>query len=160
LQAEITYEPIANLKLKAAWKYNEVKTTYNGKILEKPLNPQQRALFNTAYETPNGKWKADFTLQYSGKQKLPPYSDHTLHQHSVDYTKSIMAPAYFRSLGQITYMSGKWDVYAGSENIGNYRQHNPVINPDDPFGKDFDTGIVWGPVTGRMFYAGIRFTVN
>lgn len=159
LQAEIMYEPITNLKLKAAWKYNEVKTTFNGKLMEKPLNPQQRALFNAAYETPNGKWKADFTLQYSGKQKLPPFIDHKADHHLHDEPAITEAPAFFRSLGQITYMSGKWDVYAGSENIGDYRQHNPVINPDYPFGNDFDTGILWGPVTGRMFYAGLRFTI-
>lgn len=159
LQAEISYEPIPGFKLKAAWKFNDVKTTFQGRLLEKPLNPQQRGLFNMAYETPNGKWKADFTLQFSGKQKLPPYVDHSLHQHPDDEPAITEAPAFFRSLGQITYMSGRWDVYVGSENIGNYRQHNPVINADDPFGRDFDTGIVWGPVTGRMFYAGIRFTI-
>lgn len=159
LQAEIMYEPVSNFKLKAAWKYNDVKTTYNGKLMEKPLNPQQRALFNAAYETPNGRWKADFTLQYSGKQKLPPYTDHANHQHSHDEPSITEAPAFFRSLGQITYMTGNWDVYVGSENLGDYRQHNPVINPDDPFGNDFDTGIVWGPVTGRMFYAGLRFAI-
>ncbi len=160
LQAEIMYEPVANFKLKAAWKYNDVKTTYNGKLMEKPLNPQQRALLNAAYETPNGKWKADFTLQYSGKQKLPPFIDHSAHHHSHDEPAITEAPAFFRSLGQVTYMSGRWDVYVGSENIGDYRQHNPVINSDDPFGNDFDTGIVWGPVTGRMFYAGVRFAVQ
>lgn len=160
LQAEIMYEPVANFKVKAAWKYNDVKTTYNGKLMEKPLNPQQRALLNAAYETPNGKWKADFTLQYAGKQKLPPYVDHSLHQHSHNEPIIAVAPAFFRSLGQVTYMSGRWDVYVGSENIGDYRQHNPVINSDDPFGNDFDTGIVWGPVTGRMFYAGVRFAIQ
>lgn len=160
LQAEIMYEPVTGIRLKAAWKYNDVKASYNSRMMEKPLNPKQRALFNAAYETPNGRWKADFTLQYSGKQQLPPYVDHSSHQHSNDKPTSYVAPAFFRSLGQITYMSSKWDVYFGSENIGDYRQHNPVINPDDPFGQHFDTGIVWGPVTGRMFYAGIRFTVN
>jgi outer membrane cobalamin receptor len=160
LQMEIMYEPVFNFKLKAAWKFNDVKTTYNGTLMEKPLNPKQRALFNAAYETPNGKWKADFTLQYTGKQKLPPFMDHSGHNHSIDEPATTESPDYFRSLGQVTYMSGNWDVYVGSENLGNYRQHNPVINPDDPFGKDFDTGIVWGPVSGRMFYAGIRFTIN
>lgn len=160
LQAELMYEPFTNFKLKAAWKYNDVKTTYNGILMEKPLNPQQRALLNAAYETPSGRWKADFTLQYSGKQKLPPYIDHSLHHQSHDEPAITEAPAFFRSLGQITYMSGKWDVYIGSENIGDYRQHNPVINPENPFGSDFDTGIVWGPVTGRMFYAGVRFAIQ
>ncbi len=157
LQGEISYELLPDLKLKAAWKYQEVKTTYKQGLQYKPLTPRQRGLFNIAYQTPDGRWKADFTLQYTGRQKLPPYIDHFNGHHAPQFTE---APAFFRALGQITLMTGPWEIYIGSENIGDYRQHNPVINPENPFGKDFDTGIVWGPVTGRMFYAGLRFEIK
>lgn len=160
LQTELSYEVIANLKVKAAWKFNDVKMTYNNHLMEKPLNPRHRALLNIAYETPNGKWKADFTLQYTGVQSLPSYilTDNG-YEPDVVFTAS-ESPDFWRSLGQITYMFGNWDIYIGSENIGDYRQYRTVIGADDPFGKDFDTGIVWGPVTGRMLYAGIRFKIK
>jgi hypothetical protein len=52
------------------------------------------------------------------------------------------------------------DVYIGAENLFNYRQDDPIIAPDDPFGPYFDSGIVWGPIFGRNIYAGIRYTLD
>lgn len=158
LQVELKYELIINLKAKIAWKLYDVQSDYLGGQKQKPLNPSQRGLFNIAYETPNGKWKFDFTTQYVGTQKLPAY--HVEHQHQDEIPVVSTSPSYFRMLGQITFIAGKWEFYSGVENIGDYMQHNPVLYPDDPFGEYFDTGVVWGPITGRMFYAGLRFAIK
>jgi len=31
---------------------------------------------------------------------------------------------------------------------------------DEPFSEYFDASLIWGPITGRMFYAGLRFKIK
>lgn len=159
-QIEVKYEVAHNLTAKIAFKMYDVKSTYSGELKEKPLNPKQRALLNLAYETHDEHWKFDFTTQWIGRQQLPSLNiDNSGHSHEVVITRTD-APSYFRSLGQITYVTGKWEFYAGGENLADYMQHETVIGADDPFSKNFDASVVWGPVTGRTIYAGFRLTIQ
>jgi hypothetical protein len=56
--------------------------------------------------------------------------------------------------------SSTFEMYVGGENIGNYRQDKAVLGSDNPFGPNFDTSIVYAPVFGQMYYAGIRFKIK
>ena len=40
------------------------------------------------------------------------------------------------------------------------QQKNPILASDDPFGSNFDTTIVYAPIFGRTFYAGLRFKIK
>jgi hypothetical protein len=51
-------------------------------------------------------------------------------------------------------------MYFGGENIGNYRQRKAILGAMNPFGANFDTSIIYAPVFGQMFYAGMRFKVR
>jgi len=51
------------------------------------------------------------------------------------------------------------DLYIGGENLLNYRQPNPIIEAEDPFSRDFNATVIWGPLMGRKVYAGLRFTL-
>lgn len=159
-QAELKYDVTANLTAKIAYKIYDVQSTYNGELREKPLNPKQRGLFNLAYQTNDKHWKFDFTTQYVGKQKQPAlYIDNSIQSSDAVITRED-SPSYFRLLGQITYLTGKWEFYIGGENLNDFTQPDPVIAPDDPFSKNFDTSNAWGPVTGRMIYGGLRFALK
>jgi hypothetical protein len=70
------------------------------------------------------------------------------------------SPAYAFVLGQITRKFRNFDVYVGSENIADYMQHDPIMGASKPFSNAFDASMIWGPIMGRMFYGGIRWTVN
>ena len=61
---------------------------------------------------------------------------------------------------KVTKFFRKWQLYVGAENLGNFTQDNPIIAGDDPFGQYFDGSMVWGPLMGRRFYAGIRVFIN
>ena len=50
-------------------------------------------------------------------------------------------------------------MYIGCENILNFKQKNPIINWQEPFGEYFDTSNIWGPTKGREFYFGFRITL-
>jgi hypothetical protein len=52
------------------------------------------------------------------------------------------------------------DVYVGAENLTGYFQRAAIIAADQPFSPYFDASLIWGPITGRMFYAGIRFNIK
>jgi len=41
-----------------------------------------------------------------------------------------------------------------------FRQPDPIIDSENPFGNNFDAGLVWGPVAGRLIYAGFRYKIK
>ena len=53
-----------------------------------------------------------------------------------------------------------FEIYSGIDNLLNFTQNNPIISPDNPFGKYFDTSMIWGPTKGREFYLGVRFLIR
>ncbi len=50
------------------------------------------------------------------------------------------------------------EIYFGIENLNDFRQPSPLIDPANPFGDNFDTAYAYGPVVGRRFFAGVRLT--
>ena len=143
MQSEYYYELIKNLDLRLAYKYNDVQVTQGGELRERVFNPKHRALANLAYTTKNDKWSFDLTGQWTGRQRLPDYSSNPegLRPEAGNY-----APDFFRFLGQVSWKPQKdFELYAGSENIANYRQQDLVIGANDPHGPFFDAGAAWGP---------------
>jgi hypothetical protein len=39
-------------------------------------------------------------------------------------------------------------------------QANPIIDPRHPFGSDFDTARVYGPIQGRRVLLGMRYALG
>ena len=39
-------------------------------------------------------------------------------------------------------------------------QENPIISSENPDSDDFDASLIYGPVMGRLFYAGLRYKFN
>lgn len=138
-----------------AWRINEVKTYYTNGMNNKPLVSKHKGLLTASYFTKWEKWKIDCTLQYNGKSRLPNTA-----ANPQEYQLQKASPSFFILHGQIT-RKFKWlDVYLGSENMLNYTQKQVIISPNDPFGPYFDSSIVWGPISGRMVYAGLRLNIK
>ena len=51
-------------------------------------------------------------------------------------------------------------MYLGGENLLNYKQENPILAADDPFGAYFDSTIIHAPIQGVNVYAGLRFNIE
>ncbi|RNI29282.1 TonB-dependent receptor [Rufibacter latericius] len=157
-QAEVQYELTSMLDVKAAYKYFDVRTTYNGELLQRPFIPNHRAFLNLGFATPFDKWRADLTAQWFGK-RLVPSMDHDMNQHETSIiTRTVSPYAVFN--GQITRAFKRWEVYVGGENLLDYKQKKPIMAADRPFSQDFDASMVWAPVIGRVIYAGMRFTLK
>ncbi len=154
-QTELNYELLDRFDVRAAYKRDAVKQTYMGKLLEKPLTPKNRTLLNLAYALPFDRWKFDATGQWVGKQRLPATA------LSPDaFSNAVYSPNYFKMLAQVTARIKDWEVYSGGENITGFKQSNPIIGAEDPFGSSFDATNVWGPVDGANYYVGFRFRVK
>jgi outer membrane cobalamin receptor len=154
-QAEIRIEPVSRLEISAAWRVNDVKVTYSGKLQEKPMVSRNKSLLSVSYALPYNKWQFDLTGQFNGTARLPDLSE-----NPVNYQRADRSDAFYMLHAQITRRYRQLEVYAGGENLLNYKQKNPIISSEDPAGEYFDATLIWGPISGIKAYAGIRFTLR
>lgn len=160
LQIDFNIELIKHFNLRTAYKYFDISTDYLSGSYQRPLQAKHRFFANLEYEThikdKGQQWKFDYTFNWLGKQQLP---------NTATNPESDRLPNFSPSFGvmnaQITRtFSSTFEMYVGGENIGNYRQDKAVLGSDNPFGPNFDTSIVYAPVFGQMYYAGIRFKIK
>jgi outer membrane receptor for ferrienterochelin and colicin len=159
-QTEVQVEPVKGLTAKAAYKYLDVRTTYNGELLPRPLTAPHRLFFNVGYATAFDKWRADLTVQGFGRRPLAYNPGAEGHQHGIDEMELPYAPRFALLNAQLTRAFKRFEVYAGVENLTNYRQPDPIHSADQPFSQRFDAAMVWGPTYGRLTYAGLRFRID
>ncbi|MDD3004992.1 TonB-dependent receptor plug domain-containing protein [Flavobacterium sp.] len=160
LQVEFNIELAHHLDFKTAYKYYDINTDYISGSAERPLQAKHRYFANIAYEThiveKGRQWKVDFTYNWLGKQKLPTTASNPVIDQMPDYS-----PSFSLMNAQITRtFSSTFEMYTGVENLGNYQQEKAILGNENPFGTNFDTSIVYAPVFGRMFYAGLRFKIK
>ena len=147
-QVDATYPVVQGLELTAAWRWNDVKCTYGGQLMEKPLTSRYKGLVTASYKTPLGLWQFDATLQLNGGGRMPT---------PVNSLWDERFHAYEQVSAQITRWFRHFSIYIGGENLTGFRQKQTIINAAEPFSSSFDPTMVWGPVHGAMFYAGVRF---
>ena len=116
-------------------------------LVNRPLMSKYKGVLNLQYATNLNKWTFDVTAQLNGPAPLPLF---------MGGGESEVYPMFF---AQVTKKFRGVDVYVGVENIGNYMQENPIISANDPYSDDFNASMVWGPLMGRKFYAGMRLTL-
>ena len=159
-QAQFSYPLSNSFDLLFAYKNTDAITDYISGRLENPLTPSNRFFVNFSYDGPLNdklrKWKFDLTYNHLGKQRIP---------------STIQNPEIFRLdpfsskldliNSQITRVfSNSFEVYLGVENLTNYKQMDGIISNSDPFSQYFDATMIYGPVSGRMSYLGLRYTIK
>lgn len=155
LQAQVDYELINRLDLRVAYRWYDVKTTYNGELKEKPLISGHRAFINFAYGS-RKYWNFDLTINWNGQKRIP-----NLDSNPLEYQLKDFSPSFFRINAQISKTwNNNFDAYIGVENLLNYKQGDPIIASNDPFGNYFDSSLIWGPINGRNVYVGIRYKIK
>ena len=153
-QIDASYPLLKGLEITAAYRLNDVKCTYDyGKTLkEKPLTSKYKALFTASYKTPLGLWQFDATVQLNGGGRNPePYQ---LADGSQSWSPRFRS--FEQVSAQVTRWFRHWSIYVGGENLTGFKQKTPIYGAGNPWGSDFEPTLVWGPVEGRMFYAGVR----
>ncbi len=151
-QIDATYPLFSGFTLTAAYRINDVKCSYGGQLREKPLTSKYKGLLTASYKTPLEKWQFDVTLQLNGGGRMPnPYI-------TANGTPSWDSrfKAYEQLSAQITREFRHFSVYVGGENLTGFTQKHPIIGADNPWSITFEPTLVWGPVHGRVLYAGTR----
>lgn len=156
-QIEANCEIFKDFDLTMAFRYNDVKMTINDTLREKPFVNRYKGLVTMSYAP--GTWQFDFTTQFNGDSRVPDLSGNaTAVANHQDIERS---PMYVIMNAQITKKFGQhWEVYAGGENLTNYKQEHPIISADNPTSDDFDASMVWGPLSGIRAYLGVRFQIK
>lgn len=154
-QLDVQWTPMEGLDVFTTFRYTDSRITLEryGKqlLVDRPLVGKFKGLVNVQYATKFRRWVFDFTAQLNGPMRLPNLDG--------DFAMSEYSPIYPMFYGQVSHRIGQWDIYVGCENILNYMQYDPIISADKPFSPDFNSSVVWGPLMGRKFYIGARFTL-
>ncbi|MBR9844928.1 MAG: TonB-dependent receptor [Algicola sp.] len=160
-QVELNYNMFDDFDIRTAYKYYDVQTDYLTGKLSKPLTPKHRFFANASYVTnteegATSRWKFDLTYNWLSEQRFA-----STQSNPVEYRLPEESPTVGTLNAQLTKVfSPKFEVYVGGENITNVRQSNPILGANDPFGSNFDTTFVYGPIFGSMYYTGLRYKIN
>ena len=147
-QFDLSVEPFKRFTAILTYRYTNAKVEMDGQgLVNRPLMSKYKGVLNLQYATNLNKWTFDVTAQLNGPAPLPLF---------MGGGESEVYPMFF---AQVTKKFRGVDVYVGVENIGNYMQENPIISANDPYSDDFNASMVWGPLMGRKFYAGMRLTL-
>ena len=160
MQFEFNYELAKHFNLRSAYKFYDVTTDYLSGKYQNPLQAKHRFFGNLEYETHIGdhgkQWKFDYTFNWIGQQQLPNTMSNPVNDRLPE-----LSPSFSLMNAQITRtFSSTFEMYIGGENIGNYRQEKAILGSENPFGSNFDASIVYAPVFGQMYYAGLRFKIK
>lgn len=162
-QIDFTWSPVERLDIFATFRYTDSAITLDRpdggrRRVDRPLVSAYKTLLNVQYATKFRRWTFDFTAQLNGPSRLPSLDG--------DLDNLRYSPRYPIFFAQVSHKMGKFDVYAGCENIGDYIQKDPItvdgrafMHGDSAFQTSFNSSAVWGPLMGRKFYIGMRFNL-
>jgi len=169
VQLEFDWSFHRRLDIRAAYRWVNAVTGYasgdfdaeNGfEMLQDPYVSKHRAFTQWSYaskETKEGKQtRIDATVQWVGPQALPvPGGMASMHPS--------VSPSFTQVNLQFTQMlPGNLELYIGVENLTNVKQMSPIAgaNTEGLDIENFDASLVYGPIFGRMSYAGLRWTLG
>lgn len=160
LQVDFNYEPIKHFNIRTSYKWYDIRTDYAAGNFERPFQSQHRFFTNLEYAThitdKGQRWKFDYTFNWMGKQRLP----FTFANPDADRLSDYARPFVTMNAQVTRSFSSTFEIYVGGENISNYRQSNAILGSENPFGNTFDASMVYAPVFGQMYYAGLRFKIK
>lgn len=155
VQAEMDMQLSSRWQLRVAYKYYDVKVTTANVLQQRAMVAPNRVMANLSFKTRNKIWKVDLINNWIDAARIPNTEGNP--------------PAYrFNKKGeqllithiQVTKLFRKFETYIGVENLLNQTQHDAILASNDPFGSYFDAGLIWGPLNGRVIYAGFRYSLR
>ena len=156
-QVDFNWTPFKGFDLFATFRYTNAKMTLeqDGKkyLVERPLTSRYKGLINIQYAV--RRWVFDVTAQLNGPMRLPEL-DGNIEKAMMTPELSPIYPMFF---AQVSYKVSNLTIYAGCENIANYKQMQPIVGTDAPYSPGFNSSMVWGPLTGIKGYVGIRLNI-
>jgi outer membrane receptor for ferrienterochelin and colicin len=154
-QAELYLKFYRRVELKTGYNFLDVYREIGETKALLPFNPMHKLITTFSYKPLTNKFHFDINVHWYGEQRLPDTKSNPIEFQRPDFSQS-----YTIVNAQFTYNLKKFEVYAGCENIFDFRQKQPIISWQDPYSPFFDTSSVWGPTRGREVYVGVRFKIK
>lgn len=151
---EFNTDLLDGLNFKAAYRWEDVKSTYHGVLLQRALQAVHKGLVAISYETPKQNWQFDVITSIVGKQRLP----NSFYSDVIDNKR--YSKTFVTLNAQITKKWKIGELFLGAENLTNFTQKSPILNADNPYQIGFDANQVWGPINGITVHGGFRFWLN
>lgn len=126
--------------------FQDVYTATDGARAPLEFAPRFKGEATLSYELEEPGLTFDYTGRVVGPMQLPRFPDRAerspwFSEHNLQATLRV-APNTF--------------VIGAVKNLFDYAQPDPLVHPEDPFGPDFDTFYVYGPVQGRRLLLGLQ----
>lgn len=135
-----------------SYEFLETFKEESGLKSEIEFNPKHKINIKLNYEMLSLNSEISISGKWVGTQKLPEFP--------IEFNKDKFSKNY--SLWDVTFIKN-FDLLKlqfGVKNIFNYVQDSPLIDPQNPFGENFDTTYIYGPLHSREIFAGILFNIN
>lgn len=115
--------------------------------------PKVRGVLSATYNVRSLPMRIDYTGSITGPMRLPAYA--------APFTRAVRSPTYSTHNVQTSWrIENGAEFYLSVKNIFDYVQPSALIDPANPFGDDFDTAYVYGPLRGRHIMLGLRYGVG
>ncbi len=154
-QLELNIKLWKRYEIKGGYNYMDVYRMIEDQKLLLPFNPRHRVLGTFSYKPESSPFQFDLNAHWYGEQRLPDTQSNPSEFQRPDFSNPFTIIN-----AQFTYYFKSLEIYAGCENIFDFRQHQPIISWQDPFSPYFDTSSVWGPTRGRELYMGFRYRLK
>lgn len=157
VQVEVNFQPVERLDTRFAYRFLDVRQSGDRGLRERPFVARHRMLLNFGYSTEregpdDTQMVYDLTIQWFGRKRLPDTDS-----NPAELRLRAGTPDFALLNAQVTRaFSIGFDLYLGAENLLGFRQADPILDAGNPNSFFFDGSYVWGPVAGRMIYAGMR----
>ena len=149
VHVEWTIHPIRRMEMKFAYRYVQNLQYLNSQFQIAPFQSVHRGLWVISYKTRNN-WYFDGVAQINGPKRIAYFSQ-------IDNQYS---PTFILGNMQIRKVFVKgFECYIGVENVGNFKQNDPILTMHSSQNHIFDAGYSWAPANGRNYYVGLRYSL-
>ena len=117
-QAETTLTLYRRWETKLGYSFLDAYRVIEGERRLLPFNARHKVITAVSYAAPSGKWQADANAHWYGRQRLP-----NTQANPVQFRRPDFSEPFTVVNAQFTYtFSDAFEVYAGCENIFDFRQ--------------------------------------
>ena len=160
IQLDFSVDPVERFNITVTTRYTNAKIELQGKgLVEKPMTSRFKGVVNLQYATNLNKWIFDFTASLNGSCRVYDFMKDFKDAEGNLIYKDGRTPMFPMLYAQVTRRFKGWDVYAGAENLTNFRQKDAIIGANNPSQPSFDASCIWGPLMGIKAHIGFRFTL-
>ncbi|MCF0175547.1 MAG: TonB-dependent receptor [Bacteroidales bacterium] len=163
-QLDFSVDPIERFTVTTTFRYTKAMAEYADRgLAQRPMTSRFKGVLNLQYATNLNKWIFDFTASVNGPCRV--YDFMAGGSQIVQRNGGWYSPVYPLLYAQVTRRFKGVDIYAGGENLSNFRQKTAILGSKEETGRvntaapDFDASCIWGPIMGIKLYAGVRFTL-